>query len=155
MTASSITFPNTPLLRPDGDREPAVSIGPDGTVVYTALSWREYFTNTWKAPFGSDPVYQGPIDAQIGPYVGGLDADVDVGATGTVHFSTLMGTINDGVLSKLGVSAISCPHGDLAPPDWRAVQTSPCLDVTCLGLSSKSIVVSIIPGDNRTCRLSS
>ena len=113
-SSSGISFSTSVLLRPDGDSEPAVSIAPDGMVFYTALSWTEFFTNTWKAPFGSEPVFQVPIDAQIGPYVGGLDADVDVGSTGTVHFSTLMGTLTaGGGISKLGVSAIACRNGDL------------------------------------------
>lgn len=110
---SRITFSSTTLLTSDGNSEPAVSIGPGGTVVYTALSWKEFWTNTWEAPFGSTPAYQVAIDRQIGPFVGGLDADVDFGSTGTVHFSTLMGTIADGVISRLGVSAIACKNADL------------------------------------------
>ncbi len=109
-----VRFTNIPLLRPDGDSEPQLSIGADGTVVYVALSWQEFFTNTWKGPFGQTPVFQGPIDAAIKNNVGGgLDADVDIGSTGTLHVSTLVVFFNpQGQGTQLGVSAIACPHAD-------------------------------------------
>ncbi len=62
---TSLSFTNIPLLRPDGNSEPELSIGPDGTTVYVALSWTQFFTNTWKAGFGRAPVFQGTIDANL------------------------------------------------------------------------------------------
>lgn len=109
----NLNFTNTPLLRPDGDSEPAISIGADGTMVISDLSWKEYFTNVWKGPFGSTPTYQGPIDANIGKSIGGGDADIEFGSTGTIHATTLVFFFNPAnQLTQLGVSAITCPNGD-------------------------------------------
>jgi hypothetical protein len=55
---TSLSFTNTPLIRPDGNSEPELSIGPDGTTVYVALSWTQFFTNTWTGGFGRVPVFQ-------------------------------------------------------------------------------------------------
>ena len=55
--STSLSFTNIPLLRPDGNSEPELSIGPDGTIVYVALSWTQFFTNTWKGGFGQVPVF--------------------------------------------------------------------------------------------------
>src|SRR6266568_778502 len=57
--SATISFTTNVLLQDNGSSEPAVAIGLDGTVVYTALSWRLFQTNVWKAPFGSAPVFQG------------------------------------------------------------------------------------------------
>ena len=38
-TTGSLTFSNTPLLRPEGDSEPAISIAGDGTMAVTGLQW--------------------------------------------------------------------------------------------------------------------
>ena len=111
---TSLSFTNIPLLRPDGNSEPELSIGPDGTTVYVALSWTQFFTNTWKAGFGQAPVFQGTIDANLANNVGGGgDADVDIGSTGTLHVSTLIFFFNPQTHStQLGVSAITCPNAD-------------------------------------------
>ncbi len=111
---SGPTFTNIALTRPDGDSEPELSIGADGTVVLVALSWREFFTNTWKGQFGQVPSFQGPIDAAIAKNVGGGgDADVDIGSTGTLHVSTLVFFFNPvSQITQLGVSAITCPNAD-------------------------------------------
>ncbi len=111
---TSLSFTNIPLLRPDGNSEPELSIGPDGTTVYVALSWTQFFTNTWKAGFGQAPVFQGTIDANLANNVGGGgDADVDIGSTGTLHVSTLIFFFNPQTrITQLGVSAITCPKAD-------------------------------------------
>src|SRR5260370_5325307 len=63
--STSLSFTNIPLLRPDGNSEPELSIGPDGTTVYVALSWTQFFTNTWKGGFVQTPAFQGTIDANL------------------------------------------------------------------------------------------
>jgi len=113
----SLSFSNTPLLRPDGGSEPAITIGPNGTIGATGLSWEEFFTNFWSGPFGSTPTFRGAIDAglqQTGRKVGGGgDADVDFGATGTLHASTLIFIFNKTTQSfQLGVSVITCPGAE-------------------------------------------
>ena len=45
LSTTGLTFTNTPLLRPDGASEPAVSIRADGTMALTALSWQNFFTH--------------------------------------------------------------------------------------------------------------
>jgi hypothetical protein len=111
---TSLSFTNIPLLRPDGNSEPELSIGPDGTIVYVALSWTQFFTNTWKGGFGQVPAFQGAIDANLANNVGGGgDADVDIGSTGTLHVSTLIFFFNPQTsITQLGVSAITCPNAD-------------------------------------------
>jgi hypothetical protein len=112
-SSGALTFKNTPLLRPDGGSEPAITIGADGTMVVSGLSWQLFQTNIWKGPFGSTPTFQGGIDTQIGPAIGGGDADVDIGSTGTLHATTLMFFFNPAAqLTQLGVSAITCPSAD-------------------------------------------
>jgi hypothetical protein len=111
--AGAITFTNTALTRPDGGSEPAVTIASDGTMVLSGLSWQLFQTNIWKGSFGSTPTFQGGIDANIDKSVGGGDADVDLGSTGTLHASTLVFFFNPATqLKQLGVSAITCPHAD-------------------------------------------
>ena len=86
-SSGSLTFTNTPLLRPDGNSEPEISIAADGTMGIVGLSWLKSGTNLWTGPFGSTPTFQGVIDAalqQPGKRVfGGGDADVDMGTTST------------------------------------------------------------------------
>src|SRR6266478_3960429 len=80
----NLTFSNTPLLRPEGGSEPAISIANDGTMAITKLGWFGFFTNLWVGPFGS---------------------------TGTMHVSTLIFLVNPAFnAAQLGVSAISCPN---------------------------------------------
>jgi len=113
--SSTISFSNTPLLRPDGASEPAISVGLDGTMALSGLSWTQFFTNVWKAPFGSTPVFQGQIDAHIGKSIGGGDADLDLGSTGTLHATTLVFFFNPTFNAlQLGVSAITCPNANTA-----------------------------------------
>ncbi len=112
-TPGTVGFTITPLIRPDGSSEPELAIGADGSVVYAALSWTKFQTNVWTGHFGSTPVFQGAPDARIDGFVGGEDADVDLGSTGTLHISTLMALFNPvGRFIQLGVSAITCPNAD-------------------------------------------
>ncbi len=113
-TTSPLMFSNIVLLRPDGNSEPELSIGHDGTVVFVALSVTLFQTNLWKGGFGQVPAFQGPVDAAIANNVGGGgDADVDIGSTGTLHVSTLVFFFNPvSRITQLGVSAITCPNAD-------------------------------------------
>lgn len=127
--SSVITFTNTPLLRPDGGSEPAVTIGQDGTMVLSGLSWQLFQTNIWKGPFGATPAFQGGIDTQVNNGVGGGDADVDLGTTGALHATTLMFFFNPANhLKQLGVSAVTCPGTNTA--NNFAACTSQIIDST-------------------------
>lgn len=108
---AGISFTNTALLRPDGSSEPAISVGADGTMAVSALSWQNFFTHAWKGPFGSTPAFQGEIDADLGTRVGGGgDADIEIGSTGALHATTLIFFFNPvSQITQLGVSAIACP----------------------------------------------
>lgn len=113
----SLTFSNTPLLRNDGDSEPAISIASNGRLAITGLSWQLFNTNLWTGAFGGTPTFSGVVDAGLqktGKRVfGGGDADVDLGSTGTLHASTLIFLVNPTFQSfQLGVSAIACPNGN-------------------------------------------
>jgi hypothetical protein len=118
-TPGSLTFSNTPLLRPDGTSEPAISIAQNGTMALTGLQWNfnssSFGTNLWTGPFGSTPTFKGLLDNQLlqpGKTVfGSGDADVDLGSTGTLHATTLLFFLNPNFkTTQLGVSAITCPH---------------------------------------------
>src|SRR6266550_3564931 len=37
--SGSLSFSNTPLIRPEGESEPAVAVANDGTVAVTGLQW--------------------------------------------------------------------------------------------------------------------
>jgi hypothetical protein len=118
--AAPLGFSNTPLTVPDGSSEPAIAIDNNGNMALTGLSWLTFGTNFWTGSFGSAPAFQGQIDMtlqQPGKRVlGGGDADIDIGSTGTIHASTLIFIINANTFRtgrgfQLGVSAISCPNG--------------------------------------------
>lgn len=110
-TPTYTNFLLTPLSPGNGDSEPAVTIGPDGTVVLGGLDWFQFQTDVWKGAFGTAPTAIGPIDAHIGNGIGGGDEDLDFGSTGTLHASTLMFFFNPAThLTQLGVSAIACPN---------------------------------------------
>jgi hypothetical protein len=112
----SLSFTNAPLLRPDGNSEPEISIAANGTMGIVGLSWLTFDTNLWTGPFGSTPTFKGVIDAALQQparrVLGGGDADVDMGSTGTLHASTLIFLVNPTFTrAQLGVSAITCPNG--------------------------------------------
>jgi hypothetical protein len=114
----SLTFTNTPLLRPGSfSSEPAISIAGNGTMAITSLQFgtAEFGTGLWTGAFGSTPPFRGIVDAalqQPGRVVfGGGDADVDFGSTGTLHLSTLIILINPAFrAAQVGVSAIACAN---------------------------------------------
>jgi hypothetical protein len=112
----SLTFTNTPLLRPEGDSEPAISIGPASAMAITGLRWLAFGTNLWTGPIGATPTYRGVIDASLQQpgrtVLGGGDADVDLGSTGTLHETSLIFLVNKPfVAATLGVAAVTCPNG--------------------------------------------
>jgi hypothetical protein len=117
--SGSPAFSITRLNTPNGDSEPAISIGADGTTAITGLPWlrssaADFATRLWTGPFGSMPTLQGGIDTGLvkpgSTVVGALDADVDIGSTGRLHATTLLGFVNPPFTSAtLGVSAITCP----------------------------------------------
>jgi len=115
-SSGSLSFTNTRLLRPHGNSEPEISIAANGTMGIVGLSWLTFGTNLWTGPFGSTPTFQGVIDAALQQpgrrVLGGGDADVDMGSTGTRHASTLIFLVNPTfTTAQLGVSAITCPNG--------------------------------------------
>ena len=117
-SAGSLTFTNTPLLRPDGSSEPAISIAGNGTMAVTALDFGGG-TDLWTGAFGSTPTFQGVVDAalqQPGKVVfGGGDADADFGSTGTLHMTTIIFPVNPTFRAfQVGVSAITCPNAALS-----------------------------------------
>lgn len=116
----SLSFSNTPLLRDEGDSEPAISIASNGAMAITGLQWlfdpNFFGTHLWTGPFGATPSFQGLIDAELehpGKSVfGSGDADVDLGSTGTLHATSLIFLLNPTFRSQqLGVSAVTCPNG--------------------------------------------
>ena len=116
--ARSLSFTNTPLLRPDGNSEPEIAIAGNGTMAMVGLSLglaadKQFGTSLWTGPFGATPTFQGIIDAALQQpgrvEFGGEDADVDFGSTGTLHLTTLIFLGNPTILTgQLGVSAITC-----------------------------------------------
>ncbi len=122
-TAGKLNFTNTPLLRNEGESEPAISIGSNGMMAITGLQWlfdpNFFGTHLWTGQFGSTPTFQGLIDASLQKpskqIFGSGDADVDLGSTGTLHATTLIFLFNPQFNSaQLGVSAIACPNGTSA-----------------------------------------
>src|SRR5437016_2689574 len=116
--APKSAFSITPLLLPNGTSEPEISIGLDGTMGMVSLQWlfdpSNFGTDLWTGPFGSTPTFQGVIDAALqhpGKSVFGAgDADVDIGASGRLHATTLIFLLNPTFNNaQLGVSAITCP----------------------------------------------
>lgn len=113
------TFSITRLNTPNGDSEPAIAVGADGTMAITGLPWlrssvADFATRLWTGSFGSGPTLQGGIDSGLikpgRTVIGALDADVDIGSTGRLHATTLLGFVNPPFTSAtLGVSAITCP----------------------------------------------
>jgi hypothetical protein len=127
----TLTFTNTPLLRPEGESEPAISIASDGTMAITGLQWLfnpSFFgTHLWTGPFGSTPSFRGLIDADLQKpgrsVLGSGDADVDLGSTGTLHATSLIFLVNPPFNNaQVGVSAITCPNGTSG-----AFNTSACV----------------------------
>lgn len=118
-TPGGHSFSTTPLLQSNGDSEPAISIGSDGTMAITGLPWvrrsaADFATRLWTGSFGTTPTFEGGIDAALvkpgSTVLGAFDADVDIGSTGRLHATTLLGFFNPTFTSAtIGVSAIACP----------------------------------------------
>src|SRR2546426_142082 len=123
VAARSLSFTNTPLLRPDGNSEPEIAIAGNGTMAMVALSLglaadKQFGTSLWTGPFGATPTFQGIIDAALQHpgrvEFGGEDADVDFGPTGPLHLTPLLCLGTPPLRSgQLGVSAIACPNAAL------------------------------------------
>jgi len=116
----SLTFSNTPLLSPEGQAEPAISLASNGTMAITGPQWlfdpNFFGTHLWIGPFGSTPTFQGLLDADLQKpakhVFGRYDADVDLGSTGTLHATSLIYLMNSALNhAQSGVSAITCPNG--------------------------------------------
>lgn len=127
--SGGLTFSNTLLDRPEGASEPTIAFGPDGSVAITALS--SLFdqplsspsngTRLWTAAPGQAPVFRGAMDGGItkpGSFVfGGLDADADIGSTGTLHGVSLVAITggNEPLRNyQEGIAATTCP-GAVSP----------------------------------------
>src|SRR5256885_13944183 len=63
--SGSLSFSNTPLLRPEGESAPAVAVANDGTVAVTGLQWlfkpTFFGTRFFTRPFGATPTFHGPL----------------------------------------------------------------------------------------------
>ena len=122
--SSGLSFTNTPLLRPDGNSEPEISIAANGTMGMVGLSLglaadQQFGTSLWTGPFGATPTFDGIIDAALQQpgriEFGGEDADVNFGSTGAMHLTTLLFLGNPTLIrGQLGVSAITCPNAATA-----------------------------------------
>ncbi len=118
-TVRTAALTTTVLSQSNGDSEPAISIGSDGTMAITGLPWirptlADFSTRLWTGSFGSTPTLQGGLDGSlIQPgrvVVGALDADVDIGSTGRLHATSLLGLVNPPfTAATIGVSAVTCP----------------------------------------------
>jgi hypothetical protein len=111
----SLSFSNTTLLLPKGSSEPEIAFNGNFMAI-TSLGWLSPFgTQLWTGDFGSTPKLQGPIDSALtkagfAVVLGGGDADVDLGSTGTLHATTLVVPINKPFRAALiSVAAITCP----------------------------------------------
>lgn len=118
----ALSFSNTPLLQPEGESEPEISVGPTGTMGIVGLQWLFQLplgTHLWTGPFGSTPTFRGLVDADLQQpsklVLGSADADVDMGSTGTMHITTLIALVNPALnRAQLGVTAITCPNASSA-----------------------------------------
>ncbi len=121
-SSGSLNFTNTALLRPDGSSEPELRVRADGTVGIVAVSWENFVTHLWSAPFGGTATFRGEVDSALQitglrQVFGGGDADVDLASMGTLHATTLI-FITPPTLTtaQLGVSAITCTGFTLSAP---------------------------------------
>jgi hypothetical protein len=111
---SPVTFTETPLLRPEGYTEPAVTIGADGRMALAALAvqFDQDYAGGWAGSFGGLPAFVGPLDQDLEASgeretFGGSDVDIDIGSTGRLHASTLVARPPS---FQLGISNLSCPY---------------------------------------------
>ena len=130
----SLTFTNTPLVRPEeGVSEPAISIAANGTMAITGLQWlfdpNFFGTHYWSGPFGSTPTFRGLLAATLqtpGKAVfGSGDADVDLGSTGVLHATSLIFLINPTFINaQIGVSAITCTNATASDCTSQIIDTA-------------------------------
>src|SRR5260221_1226840 len=133
-STGNLNFTNTALLRPDGSSEPELRVRADGTMGMVALSWENFVTHLWSAPFGGTATFRGEVDSALQitgqrQVFGGGDADVELASTGTLHATTLV-FITPPTLttSQLGVSAITCTGFTPSAPSIPAGCKSPIID---------------------------
>jgi len=113
-TTGSLTFSNDALLRPEGGSEPAISIGANALMGITSLRWLLFGTDLWTGPAGSVPTFRGVIDEALQPHgnrtvLGGGDADLEIGSTGTLHETSLIFLVNPAFNNaQLGVAYVRC-----------------------------------------------
>src|SRR5260221_14477174 len=92
-TPGSLSFSNTPLLRPEGESEPAISVSANGTLAVTGLQWlfdpNSYGTHLLTGPFGSPPTFPVLVDFNLqksGKTIfGSGDLDIVFCSTETLH----------------------------------------------------------------------
>jgi len=108
------SFSVTPLTLPFGSSEPEVAFN-GGFMAITSLSWLlPEGTQLWTGDFGVTPNPQGAIDSALkksgfGIVLGGGDASVDLGSTGTLHATTIVVPINKPFrAAHISVAAIRC-----------------------------------------------
>ena len=123
-TPGSLTFSNAPLLRPEGDSEPAITIGADGTTAVSALAWETFGLNTWAGNFGTTPTFKGALDVgskKAKTVLGGDDGDLEIASTGTLQATSLDVLVNPAFTNgQLGISAIRCPNATGGSFDFSA-----------------------------------
>jgi hypothetical protein len=112
----TLTFSNTPLLRPDGNSRPLIAIDSEGHMALVGSSWMTCGTNFWTGSFGSTPTFQGQIDSELQKAAKlvfhACNADIDIGSTGTVHATSLIVLVNAPFrAAQVGIAAVSCPNG--------------------------------------------
>jgi hypothetical protein len=111
----SLTFTNDPLLLPLGSSEPEIAFN-GNLMAIVSLGWLFPFgTQLWTGDFGSTLNFHGAIDSALtkagfAVVLGGGDADVDLGSTGTLHATTLVVPINKPFRAALiSVASVTCP----------------------------------------------
>jgi len=143
-SARTLSFTNTPLLRPDGNSEPEISIASNGSMGMVGLSLglasdRQFGTSLWTGPFGSTPTFQGIIDSALQQpgrvEFGGEDADVDFGATGALHLTTLIFLGNPTVRTDPSVR-------QAAAADWFAGGNAALSERDCCVCASSGVFIS-------------
>ncbi len=133
VSAAPPPFSIARLIMPEGGSEPAVTIGPGGTMAVDSLRWTEFGINLWTGPFGSTPTFRGSLDLNLiqpgRTILGGGDGDIDIGSTGTLHEAGLDFIVNGPCTTgtgnacrgfQLGVSATTCPAGFVSLGDCRS-----------------------------------
>jgi hypothetical protein len=116
------SFSITPLLLPFGSSEPGIAFNGDFMAI-NSLSWAApNGTQLWTGDFGATPNLQGAIDSALkkagfAVVIGGGDASVDLGSTGTLHATTIVIPINKPFrAAQISVAAIRC--AEPASPDF-------------------------------------